>query len=118
MNIFTFGPALVIDGVAQKIERNSSTHSLNLATARTAICQLGPLKYAVFTVDSAKTGYGMNGQELADFIVKKFPECKIAYNLDGGGTSELWLGQKKVNKAIGMREIPGMIYFASAASGD
>ena len=111
-------PCLVIDGVAQKIERNSSTHSLNLATARTAICQLGPLKYAVFTVDSAKTGYGMNGQELADFIVKKFPECKIAYNLDGGGTSELWLGQKKVNKAIGMREIPGMIYFASAASGD
>ena len=44
--------------------------------------------------------------------------CTAAYNLDGGGTSELWLGQKKVNKAIGMREIPGMIYFASAASGD
>ncbi|QUC68433.1 phosphodiester glycosidase family protein [Aristaeella hokkaidonensis] len=118
VNIFTFGPALVIDGVAQKIERNTSTHSLNLATARTAFCQLDTLKYAVFTVDSAKTGYGMNGQELADFIVKTFPECKVAYNLDGGGTSELWLGQKKVNKAIGMREIPGMIYFASAASGD
>jgi len=118
VNVFTFGPVLVLDGVAQKIERESSTHSLNLATARTAFCQLGPLKYAVFTVDSAKTGYGMNCQELADFIVKTFPDCKIAYNLDGGGTSELWLGQKKINKAIGMREIPGMIYFASAASGD
>jgi exopolysaccharide biosynthesis protein len=118
VNVFTFGPVLVLDGVSQKIDRNSSTHSLNLATARTAFCQLDTLKYAVFTVDSTKTGYGMNCQELADYIVKTFPECKIAYNLDGGGTSELWLGQTKINKAIGMREIPGMIYFASAASGD
>ena len=118
VNAFTFGPVLVIDGEVQKIVREQSTHALNLAVARTVFCQIGPLKYAVFAADAQKTGYGMNCQELANFIVKQFPECKIAYNLDGGGSSKLYIGQTKANKAPGRREIHGMIYFASAVSED
>ena len=115
VNAFTFGPALILDGEVQEFKREDSTHALNLAVARTVFCQLDTLKYAVFAVDAPNTGDGMNCREIAEFILKTFPECKVAYNLDGGGSSKLFLGQKKVNKAPGRREIQGMIYFASAA---
>ena len=118
VNAFTFGPAMILNGEVQEITRDSSTHELNLATARTAICQLGPLKYAIFAADCIKTGYGINCMELANFIAKTYPDCKVAYNLDGGGSSRLFLGQKKINRAMGRREIYGMIYFASAVSED
>jgi len=116
INAFTFGPAMILDGEVQTITRESSTHELNLATARTVICQLGPLKYAIFAANSPKNGFGINVLELANFIVKTFPDCKVAYNLDGGGSSRLFMGQKRINLANGRREIYGMIYFASAAS--
>ena len=116
VNTFTFGPVLVLNGEQQTIDRNTSTHSLNLAMARTVFCQIGPLKYAVFAADAPKTGFGINCQELAKFIVQTYPDCKVAYNLDGGGSSRLFMGQKRVNNAQGRREIYGMIYFASAAS--
>ena len=118
VNTFTFGPTLVLNGEAQEIKGKDSTHAVITATARTAFCQLDTLKYAVFAADCPQTGYGINCQELANFIVKTFPECKVAYNLDGGGSSRLFMGQKKVNKAMGRREIYGMIYFASAVSED
>ena len=118
VNTFTFGPTLVLNGEAQEIKGKDSTHTVITATARTAFCQLDTLKYAVFAADCPQTGYGINCQELANFIVKTFPECKVAYNLDGGGSSRLFMGQKKVNKAMGRREIYGMIYFASAVSED
>ena len=117
VNVFTFGPALVLDGQALEIKGSDSTHAVAISAARTVICQLDTLKYAVFAVDGV-TGTGMNCQELANFIVQEFPECKVAYNLDGGGSSRLFFGQKKINKAKGRREIFGMIYFASAASED
>ena len=115
MNVFTFGPALVLNGEVQEIKGSDSTHEVALSAARTAICQLDTLTYAVFAVDGGD-GVGTNCTELANFIVKQFPECKVAYNLDGGGSSKLYMGQKKVNSAKGRREIYGMIYFASAVS--
>ena len=118
VNAFTFGPALILDGEVQEFKREDSTHALNLAVARTVFCQLDTLKYAVFAVDAPNTGDGMNCKEIAEFILKIFPECKVAYNLDGGGSSKLFIGQKKANRAPGRREIQGMIYFASAASED
>jgi Exopolysaccharide biosynthesis protein related to N-acetylglucosamine-1-phosphodiester alpha-N-acetylglucosaminidase len=117
VNIFTFGPVLILDGEIQTVDRSTSTHSLNLAVARTVFCQIGPLKYAVFAADAPQTGYGINCQELANFISQIYPDCRIAYNLDGGGSSRLFMGQKRINKAQGRREIYGMIYFASAVSG-
>ena len=117
VNIFTFGPALVLNGEVLPIQGSDSTHEVKLATARTAICQLDTLTYAVFAVDGS-TGIGINCEELGRFIVKTFPECRVAYNLDGGGSSRMYMGQKKVNRALGRREIYGMIYFASAVSGE
>ena len=81
-----------------------------------SIYQLMEAGYAVFAADCPQTGYGINCTELANFIAKTYPDCKVAYNLDGGGSSRLFMGQKRVNKANGRREIYGMIYFASAVS--
>ena len=115
-------PAADVDSLdlslLQEIKRNDSTHEVILATARTVICQLDTLTYAVFAADSIKNGYGINCTEFANFIVKTFPDCKVAYNLDGGASSRLYMGQKRVNTAKGRREIYGMVYFASAASED
>ena len=116
VNAFTFGPALVIDGEVQEITQETSARQLSHATARTVICQLDKLKYAVFVANSPQNGYGIDCGELAVFIARIFPECKVAYNLDGGGSSRLFIGQKRINLAYGRREIYGMIYFASAAS--
>ena len=116
VNAFTFGPALIIDGEVQEIAGESGARELSHATARTVICQLDTLKYAVFAANSPKSGYGISCRELADFIVGIFPDCRVAYNLDGGGSSRLFIGQKRINLANGRREIYGMIYFASAAS--
>ena len=118
VNAFTFGPALIVDGEVQAITGESSARELSHATARTVICQLDTLKYAVFAANSPKSGYGIDCRELADFIAGIFPDCRVAYNLDGGGSSRLFIGQKRINLANGRREIYGMIYFASAASED
>ena len=118
INAFTFGPALILDGEVQAIDQESGARELSHATARTVICQLDTLKYAVFAANSPKSGYGINCQELADFIAGVYPDCRVAYNLDGGGSSRLFIGQKRVNLANGRREIYGMIYFASAVSED
>ena len=118
VNAFTFGPALIIDGEVQEITGETSARQLSHATARTVICQLDTLKYAVFAANSPKNGYGIDCRELAEFIAGVYPECRVAYNLDGGGSSRLYIGQKRINLANGRREIYGMIYFASAASDD
>ena len=116
VNAFTFGPALIIDGEIQAITGETGERQLSHATARTVICQLDTLKYAVFAANSPEKGYGIDCGELADFIAGIFPNCRIAYNLDGGGSSRLFIGQKRINLAKGRREIYGMIYFASAVS--
>ena len=116
VNAFTFGPVLIADGEVQEINGESSARELDHATARTVICQLDTLKYAVFVANSPRSGYGIDCRELADFIAGVYPDCRIAYNLDGGGSSRLFIGQKRINLANGRREIYGMIYFASAAS--
>ena len=114
VNAFTFGPVLIVDGEVQEITGETGARGLSHATARTVICQLDTLKYAVFVANSPRSGYGTSCRELAEFIVGIFPDCRIAYNLDGGGSSRLFIGQKRINLANGRREIYGMIYFASA----
>ena len=119
VNIFTFGPTLVIDGVAQELKWENSIHSVHVPCARAAIAQVGPLKYMLVAIDGeASEKTGMKAFEVSNFILSKFPDCKIAYNLDGGGSSKLHVRNKLVNHARGRREIGGLIYFASAASGE
>ncbi len=122
VNAFSFGPVLVRDGqvVDQPLgswERDKAEG--HLPTQRVAICQLDTLKYVIFEVDGGVVdGSGMNGmnlKEFANYILTVFPECKLAYNLDGGGSTHLMLRGKPVHRTPGSRHISDLIYFASAA---
>ncbi len=114
VNTFTFGPGLIIDGEVQQIDLNGE-HEAKLATQRICLCQLGPLKYAIVEVDGGN-GTGINLQELANFIPEILPECQVAYNLDGGGSTHLYVNGKMIHRTPnGGRQISDIIYFASAA---
>ena len=113
VNTFTFGPALVLDGEVQEIDRKGE-HAPNMATQRVCICQLDHLKYAVVEIDGGNS-VGMNMQELANYVAELFPGCKVAYNLDGGGSTHVLVNGKLIHNTANSREISDIIYFASAA---
>lgn len=113
VNTFTFGPALVLDGVVQEINRKGE-HAPNMATQRVCICQLDHLKYAVVEIDGGNS-VGMNMQELANYVGELFPDCKVAYNLDGGGSTHVLVNGKLIHQTANSRAISDIIYFASAA---
>lgn len=119
MQTFTFGPVLIADGVPMEVDRNVVKYQkveATIACQRIAICQLGELEYAIVEVDGGD-GSGANIRELTDYILKLFPECKVAYNLDGGGSTNLYFGDKAIHKATrNHRAISGLIYFVSNAT--
>ena len=57
----------------------------------------------------------MTLQELARYVMELFPECKYAYNLDGGGSSHVLVNGKLIHNTSHSRPISDLIYFASAA---
>ena len=77
--------------------------------------QTGHLEYAIVEVfGKTDASAGMTLEEFADFVAEKCPDALVAYNLDGGGSTNLILKGKKVCRTPGLREITDIIYFASA----
>ncbi len=113
VNSVTFGPALVIDGKAQKI---TNIHGFPYdPEPRAAIAQLGKLHYLICTVDGRQDhSAGVTQQQLAQVLAKK--GCQMAYNLDGGQSATLVLGNKVKNSVAygGQRILGDIIYFATA----
>jgi len=114
--VFTFGPALVVDG-ALNVDGSSevaySPHS-NVENPRAAIGQAGPLHY-VFVVTDGRTGdsRGLTLLELANLFLEL--GCDTAYNLDGGGSSTMVFMGNVVNRptsgrSIREREITDIVY--------
>ena len=126
INAFSFGPVLVKDGQALELNLNEGFERKqvegHLPTQRIAIAQLGPLQYAIIEVDGGVVNgsdmNGMNLNEFAAYITILFPECKLAYNLDGGGSTALMLNGKSVHNTPGRRGVSDIIYFASAVAED
>ena len=112
VNTFSFGPVLVRDGEVQEIY--APKFEGHLATQRMAIAQLGDLEYGIIEIDGGN-GKGMRLIDVAEFIVEVFPECRIAYNLDGGGSTHLIINGKHVHQTPSSRFISDLIYFASIA---
>lgn len=116
VNSFNFGPILVKDGVAQEI--TTSDFQPDSRMQRIAIAQTGPLSYAVFqcegTVDD-KNGLLMS--DFATFITQNTPNIKLAYNLDGGGSCQLFFLGKRQNYNPDTRRLCDMIYFCTAVQG-
>lgn len=117
VNVLTFGPVLVKDGeiVRPTGDYGSEMHYSTLSTQRIALLQLGHLEYAVVEIDSdTGSGTGMNLDELSRFILEIYPDCRMAYNLDGGGSTHLVVNGKQVHETVSSRAVSDIIYFASA----
>ena len=113
-NAFSFGPALVIDGQRQTIpeEYSFAPHYKN---PRAAIGQLGELQYVMVVVDGRQSdSEGVSLETLAEFM--ESIGCTQAYNLDGGNSATLVLGDAIANnKSVkNERSISDILYFASS----
>ena len=120
-NLFTFGPALVIDGVPQ-YGRNRPNLAPNKPAQRMAICQTGQLEYLLITSEGPEDpgSVGLGIDQFVDLIMT-FPGVRQAYNLDGGSSSTMVFRKegnswRKINAPQNpkSRELKDIIYFATA----
>ncbi len=123
VNTFTLGPVLVENGQARLISETSVAASgefqWKYAQQRVAVVQVAPLQYAIVEAYGKTDGsMGMTIQEFADYIAFLFPECIMAYNLDGGGSTNVVLKGERIHVTPGHRQISDILYFASAWTED
>jgi len=92
LHSWSFGPALVIDG--QYVQRSSPVSALN---PRTGLGMIEPYHYIFIVVDGRVDD--SKGVVMKDFA-QLFLEygCKVAYNLDGGGSATMVMHNKLVNR--------------------
>lgn len=95
VQIFSFGPGLVENGKII-VSENEEVDQAMRSNPRTAIGQIDALHY-VFVVSDGRTSQseGLSLYELAE--VMQSLGCKVAYNLDGGGSSTMWFMGNVVN---------------------
>jgi len=119
LDTFNLGPVLVVNGEAQDVTASEAakqgSYQWKYPQQRIALAQTGPLEYAIVEVyGKTDSSAGMTLEQFADFVAEQVPNAKIAYNLDGGGSTNLILNAKKICKTPGLREITDIVYFASA----
>ncbi len=113
-NVFSFGPALVIDGVKQEIPEKYS-FAPHYKNPRAAIGQLGPLSYVcVVVAGRSQESDGVTLETLADAMAEL--GCTQAYNLDGGNSAILVLDGAIVSgkSLANERSMSDIIYFATS----
>lgn len=120
INSFTLGPILVDRGEIPDINDEHWEFSLQASAQRIAIVQLGELEYAIIEVDGMvgndkQKSYGMTIMEFAAYVHEIFPDALLAYNLDGGGSTNAVVNGKRIHANPDRRNICDIIYFASAA---
>lgn len=93
-----FGPALLDDNGVAKTSFAVQSYFINLQP-RTAIGYFEPGHYCLVVVDGRAEGYsrGMTMYELA--AVFQNLGCRAAYNLDGGGSSYMYLTGRPMNNS-------------------
>lgn len=112
-NVFSFGPALVVDGEKQEIPEKYS-FAPHYKNPRAAIGQVGELEYVCVVVDGrSDESAGVTLETLADVMAQL--GCTQAFNLDGGNSATLVLGGVIYNdKSPGNeRSVSDIIYFAT-----
>ena len=111
---FSFGPALVSDGMIT-VSENSEVGRARVGNPRTAIGILSDLHY-VFVVSDGRTNEsdGLTLYELAVFMQQL--GVSTAYNLDGGGSSTMVFNGEVINNpttngfSINERKVSDIIY--------
>lgn len=112
--VFSFGPALVING-SINIDEDTEVGKSMASNPRTAIGIIDNLHY-VFIVSDGRTkeSEGLSLYELAEFMQSL--GIKTAYNLDGGGSSTMYFNGKIINnpttngKKISERSVSDIVY--------
>ena len=113
---FTFGPLLVNDyAVTELPEKYYISTKDTIREPRTAIGQVDENHYVLIVADGRRDGWsdlGMTLQELQQMFVEQ--GCRIAYNLDGGGSATMVLEGERVNMGSASRErnVSDIIYFS------
>ena len=147
LDTFNLGPVLVKDGEVQDITASEAVrqgeYQWKYPQQRIALVQTGELEYAIVEVyGKTDSSAGMDLQQFAEYVAEQCPGALLAYNLDGGGSTNLVITKyndayvegsknkkerdivisKRICKTPGHREIHDLIYFASAeplnAAGD
>lgn len=114
VDIFSFGPGLVIDGEVS-VSGGDEVERAQVTNPRTAFGVISPLHY-LFVVSDGRTdeSTGLSLLELADLM--KEMGCVTAYNLDGGGSSTMWFNGKVLNRpttfgdTIAERNVSDIVY--------
>ena len=124
--IFSFGPALVNQGEVQ-VFAGEEVERAQITNPRTAIGILEPLHYLMVVSDGrTRESRGLSLYQLAELMQSE--GCETAYNLDGGGSTNLTapcrirtkkdgtvlIENERINRNNDLRDITDIIYFASA----
>ena len=128
INLFNFGPALVIDGELKYHEGDTWKYSVGYTKAlqpRTAIGQIGPLEYLMVVVDgrnvrcpredgTIKLAKGLNVVTLGQYMLDH--GCVQAYTLDGGGSAAMYYHNDIFSVPNSKRGVTDIVYFATLVS--
>ena len=112
MEVFSFGPALIQDGVRLEFDYTKK-NSCGYPTPdeRLVICQLedvdGRNQYLFIACDDP----GLSIPQMTDLAVEK--GAIQAYNLDGGHSTSIYLCGTRINKIPKDRAVGDIIYFAT-----
>lgn len=114
-NILAFGPALVKNGKVS-VTTNQEVGKAMASNPRTGVGIIDDLHY-VFVVSDGRTNEseGLSLYELATFMKEKL-NVKIAYNLDGGGSSTMYFNGNIINNPttngnrISERSVSDIVY--------
>lgn len=112
--VLSFGPALVVDGKVV-VDKNDEVAKARASNPRTAIAIIDDFHYLFLVSDGrTKESEGLSLYELANFLTDY--GVKIAYNLDGGGSSTLYFNGKVINnpthdgKKMEERKVSDIVY--------
>ncbi len=112
--VLTFGPALVVDGEVS-VSANEEVGRSMQSNPRTAIGEIDAGHYLLVVADGRTSqSSGLSLQELAE--VMQSLGAKVAYNLDGGGSSTMVFQGRVVNqptttgRSIQERSVSDIVY--------
>lgn len=109
----SFGPTLVdgsaaVPGIDEvEVDTNFGNHSIQGRQPRTGIGMIEPNHFVLVVVDGRSSGYS-NGITMGDFA-SLFVDlgARVAYNLDGGGSSAMVFNGSLVNNPLGRNKERG-----------
>lgn len=115
---FTFGPALVENGVRAHEEYQRADGGARKKAQRMVIAQDGPLSYVIVCCEGPdnKNSEGLTLEEMGQFMLSLGVET--AYNLDGGGSTTMVFRGGKINALTTSknRAVSDIVYFCSGVA--